>query len=827
MKFLPLFRPSHLLSVAIAVLLLLGAGYAFIPQTQEVLRTTAPRTPVDVERFGGGRVLGQSFIAPDDGLSEIHVFLQTPVPHEAFPLLFHLRHGRYATTDIRTVVVTAANLDTDGTLRIRFAPIEKSGGRPYVFLLDAHAVRPKQLAAYRQIDSSIYEEGFIFAGESGVLRAGDLEFAAVISEPRAVGWWKRTPRPFLSLAFNIYFLPRAFGIGAIMTGVILGSGVWMRRRRPQSISTMLGILVVTHIILHAPFLLSYPGVNDEGSYLMDIQDIRAGYWPFRDVLTKGPLFLIAIAPVALFLPHTLLPARLLVAGLSGVEVILLYVLGRNIGGQTVGLLAATLWALAPVTIAQTSQLFLQPFSIPLVTLALILVFSAHDAPMSETERTSSAFTERRKALVAGILLALAYLVRASSLAFIPPALLLLLFRRDMRVGFRNALFLIGGFAGTFALVAIPAFAILGYDRTAVMFNVEALVIGQARAGGTSSTAAFSLLPPSEILERFTAYGAVLFRLGMPLVLLWLAMISHFFTRLLRLPSALSVVWFLGLSLPLIHRVMTENFTLAGSLSDVGASLKFLTVLLTLLITGALLWRSHDMRKTSLLGATRAFLLLGGGWFSLILLYTFFGRFRQQYHAEFLPLYVLGSALFLAHMLPTIDGIQHARMAVRSLLKGALGIALVLVVAAALVISFIPSREQPHTGSIPHRTALDVAKILRKHSSPGEEILTAQGLFTFYADRFLAFGASHPGWYLEERVGTVPTELRRLFLPDKEEVRRAMRERPIRLVVIDRRTREVYLAYDPEMRALLKSDYRLLETVPNPYEEDPVEIWIRK
>ncbi|TSC63371.1 MAG: hypothetical protein G01um1014106_517, partial [Parcubacteria group bacterium Gr01-1014_106] len=131
-----------------------------------------------------------------------------------------------------------------------------------------------------------------------------------------------------------------------------------------------------------------------------------------------------------------------------------------------------------------------------------------------------------------------------------------------------------------------------------------------------------------------------------------------------------------------------------------------------------------------------------------------------------------------------------------------------------------------TGSIPHQTAREVATILRAHSALGEEILTAQGLFTFYADRFLPFGASHPGWYLEERVGTVPTELRRLFLPDKEVLRRAMREKPIRLVAIDRRTREVYFNYDPEMQALLKSEYHLLETVPSPYEEDPVEIWIK-
>lgn len=818
-------RRRFLILLLGGLLLVLGAVAAgIVPVSREVLRTTAPHTPLDVERFGGPRILGQSFIAPEDRLSEIQLFLRPPVSPDAFPMLFHLRHGRYTSLDVRTVVVTATDVTADGVLRIRFAPVTKSGGQTYAFLLEAPRAQPKQLAAYRQIDSSIYERGFLFFGDTAELRAGDVEFAAAVREPGALAFWNARFRPLLEQSFGGHLLPRAVGIGSLATAAALA--LLSRLRPGRTLGKALGVLMTVHILLHAPFLLPYPGVNDEGSYLMDIQNIRAGYWPFRDTLAKGPLFLLVLAPVALFLPHNLLSARLLVAGLSGIEVLLLYLLGRRLGGQTVGLLAALLWTFSPITMAQTSQLFLQPFSLPLVTLALLLLLPARSAGEESGEKRSRLLTETRSVLLAGALFGLAYLVRASSLAFLAPAFFLCLLGRESRPSIRNALLLLMGFGGTLLLVALPAFFLLGAERTAVLFNIEAFVIGQARGGAEGSAVPLHVLPPSEILERFAAYGAVLFRLGTPLVLLWLAYLSRTLTALFRLPSAFGGIVFLGLSLPLLERVYAMNFTLASGFADVGSALKILVTMLTALISVVLWWIPRPPSPPARQSA-RELLLVGGTWLSLIIVYTFFGRFREQYHAEFLPFYVLGSALFLAPLLPQSVREKSRTFFSRQLWYSAVGIVLFLLLASSLFLSVTPSRKQPHTGSIPHRTALEVARILKKESAPGEEILTAQGLFTFYADRFLPFGASHPGWYLEERVGTVPSALRRLFLPDKEVLRRYVEEKPIRLVAIDRRTREVYFQYDPEMRALLQRAFRLLTTVPNPYEEDPVEIWIRK
>lgn len=828
----------RVLLIAASVLTGVTALAALItPVTRAVLQTTAPHQPYDVEYFGERRVLGQTFIAPADRLAEIHVALRPPFPPDAFPIFFHLRHGRYATRDIRTVVLQASDVDAAGLLRVRFLPVPKSAGRTYIFVLEAPRAQRGALAAFRQIDSSIYERGHLLFQDTGEVRQGDLEFALFSRQPRITFLWqsyRNLPTapttallpPFLTHQAFHPTLSRAGGIGVLVTAGFAAALALLRHppRRPKLL-TIIGLLMGTHILLHAPFLLPYPGVNDEGSYLMDIQNLRAGYWPFRDTLAKGPLFLLLLAPVALFLPHTLLPARLLVAGISSLEIPLLYALGRELGGRTVGLLAATAWALSPVSIAQTSQLFLQPFSIPLVTGALLVLLrqpkQVSAAPPSRARLLRTIFPP---AVRAGILLALAYLTRTSSLAFVAPALLLCFLRQPrLSSGIRQAGLTLLGMSVTLGSIVLLMLPTLGPSRAAVMFNLEAFLIGQVRgAGGTPG--APHLLPPPEILERFTAYGAVLFRTGMPLVLPWLAAVAGYATRLLRLPAAVGGALFLGLALPLLQRVYAANFFLAGDLTLLGPALQLLTTVLVLLLGVALWWPRLSHREEPR-RALRQWVVVGGAWLALLLMYTFFGRFRQQYHAEFLPSYILGSALFLTPLLsPVTREVRGANW--RSLLRPVVGLALLVTIATTLAFSFTPNRLQPHTGSIPHRTALDVARVLREHSAPREEILTAQALFTFYADRFLPFGASHPGWYLEERAGTVPPDLRRLFLPDKADLRRYVQERPIRLIAIDRRTREVYFSYDPDMQRILEREFRLLSTVENPREERPVEIWIR-
>ena len=811
-----------------------------LPVQREVVRTTAPHTPHDVEPFGGLRIIGQAFHAPRDGMSEIQVFLRLPLPREAFPMVLHLRHGRYSVHDVRTVTLTEDDLTSDGRLRARFHPVRKSAGLPYVFMLESLRAPTGSVAAYHQIDGSIYGQGYLFWVHPNLDRPGDLEFALVAREPRGLEAWRR----FLSAVgtsvtpVGTSVTPQPYRRPALIIGSLIITSIfvflrWARAASRRQWVSVLAALALAHVLLHLPFLFTYPGVNDEGAYLMDIQNLRVGLWPFRDTLAKGPVFLALLTPIGLLFPPTLTPARLAVVGFSVVELVLLASLARRLAGPAAGILAAALWALSPVVVAQTSQLFIQAFSLPFVTLALLLLVPSRPSEHAVPRPLTVWFPRW-----AGILLALAYLTRASSLAFAVPAVALCTLHGEaLRSGTRRAGILLASMLGTLGIAGLLLFPFLGRERTFVFFNLEAFIIGQARSdgGGLINPA---LLIPREILERVVAYGDMLLRTGLPLLLLWLAFLSSRLLKLVRSRRLLLIFPFLIVVVPLLLRVSRVNYGLLDDTGGIGETFRTFSLLMTLGISALLVWpRGREtFRGTDAAAALsarpaaerQAVAIVLLGWLSLLFLYIFFGRFRQPYHAEFLPLYVLGSALFLARELPQFLIRQPPRNAPsRPALHGAVASLLFLTTAAFLAVAYVPARRQPHSGSIPPAVARRVGMILRQNSSGGEEILTAQGLFTFYAHRPLPFGASHPGWYLEERVGTVPPELRRLFLPDKDVIRRYVRERPIRLIAIDRRTREVYFAYDPAMSALLADEYELLSTVPNPLEEGPVEIWKRK
>lgn len=820
------------LSVVLATLAALALGsVALTPVDREVLHTTAPHTPEDVERFGGSRVLGQAFIAPESGLAEVQLFPAAPIPENVFPILLHLRHGRYATTDIRTFVLGRNDVPSTGPLRVRFAPILQSSGRPYVIVLEAPNARSASIMLSRQIDGSIYDQGYLYAQDTNEIRPGDLEFTLGVRQPRVVAWWNTAVGPLVRNGVSGAQLLQTLLFGALIVAATIGISLWVGRHDTSSkrLAIVLAFLVLAHILLHLPYILSYPGVNDEGSYLMDIQNLRAGHLAFRDTLTKGPLFLAFLTPVALLSPHTLLPARVFLAGISGIEVLLLFFLGKRLAGQAAGFLAAALWALAPIAAAQTSHVFLQTLSLPFVTAALMLLVGPARGGMGRGDEQNlyGSWPIPRAPFWAGILLALAYLTRSSSLAFVPIAVLMACVQSaPLRAGMRRAFGVLLGFVFSLGIVAAILLPFLGPSRTAVLFNLEAILIGHARTGAGGAPS-FILLPPREIYERFAAYGAVLFRTGLPVLILWVAFVTQRLLRLLRLPRLLSATLFLGALTPLLLRINAASFYLARGAEDpLTATFQLLSIgiigLTALLLIGLRTPPLCTLRRTSM-----ELILLGGAWVSLALLYAFFGRFRQPYHAEFIPLYTLGTALFLAEMLPLQPDAWKLFRSGHARVRTIGGCALATLCATYLLFTVGPARAQPHAGSIPQQTARAVGAILKENSGPREEILTAQGLFTFYADRFMPFGASHPGWYLEERVGTVPPELRRLFLPDKAVLRAYIENHPVRLVAIDRRTREVYFLYDPDMQALLERSFRLLTTVENPLEKKPVEIWIRK
>lgn len=798
------------------MLALLAAGWLALPRTQEVLRRAAPHGDEDVEYFGGDHALGQIFVMPADGLAELTFWLRPPVPAASFPIFVHLRHGPHARRDLRTIALQPAEVRADGFARVRFDPIRRSGGRPYALVLEAPNARAA-LAAYREVDNALYADGHLFR-DDGVLRPGDLQFSASVRQRRGALLRGFSPAPPLRRSGDLPGAPLALfiGVGAFAAALALGRPRVHRYlpRRP-----LLAGLVVIHVLLHLPFVRSYPGVNDEGAYLMDIQNLKSGIWPFRDTLTKGPLFLAVLAPVVLAAPPSVVPARMLVVCLSAINLLLVFRLGDRLAGRGGGLLAASLWAFSPLVITQTTQLFLQPLELVFVLSALLIILSVVDPPPGAAPAPAARASRRRRIPAptrAGILLAAAYLTRASALAFLVPALLLPWLRRPRRTALKTNGLLAAGFLGTLLATAIVVLPLLGSLKTAVFFNLEAYVIGQARSGGSFLESVRPLLVPRELLEVLSARGAAVFRAGAPLALLALAWLSGRAASAFRVPPGVGAIVFAGAAVALTQQVARAGFFMPAEFGALAFPFRLLSIGATALAAWLLAQRTD--RFLTRAAARRELAVLGGAWLGLAALYSQFGRFRQHYHAEFLPLYVLAAALFLAPFLRAAA--PRSRRLPAALALGAL--------AAGFSLAYLPAlRIPPLFGSLDLAAASRVAEIIRAHTAPDESVFTAQGFYVYLADRRLFRGAAHPGWYLEEKAGAVPTRLRRLYFPDRGDLPRLLEEGGVRLAVSDRRTYEIYLDGNPELQRYLEEKFRPIATIENPLEERPVTVYLRK
>lgn len=576
------------------------------------------------------------------------------------------------------------------------------------------------------------------------------------------------------------------------------------------------------LALHVPFRLSYPATNDEGSILMDIHNVRSGVWPFRDVGgAKGPLGLLLLAPVVFATGNSLAAARVTVSLFTALEVVLLGVLGSRLWGARAGMLAALLAAATPAMLAQTTQVFLQPFALPFATLALILLTPREKTPAAASSSSLPApqFHFTRPAL-AGALFALAFLARPTVMAFAPIGILLPFFqdRRPWHTRVTDAFAVVGGLLVTVGVAALLMLPFLGPEKTLDALGRQGVQVGQQRATRGQAAAGFSILTgasagdPARILQN----AQPLLRGALSLVLLTAALLVNRVMNLARLPrfvaAAALAVGAVALPSVLATLDITPEYATVRPLLF-GSS----TALLALTSIIALRRPRPDGKPA------RDLLLLGGTWLALAVGYANYGRFRGHYHAEFLPLYILAASAFLAEAFP--PGGTNDRGNAALWWRGVPHQALFGLAAMTLTLSFPIMLSHPHAGNIPLDVASEVAKELRTRTAPGDEIFTAQVLFPFLADRFVPFGIAHPGWYREEAVGILPTSVRALYYPDRDTLRKYVEEHPVRVIVIERRTREVYLEFDPALKALIEQRYTLARTFQNPL-VDSIEIWQR-
>ncbi len=844
-------------ATALAVAFLVLVVKATLPEERLLIRLEAPQTADARLTFSGTRRVFQTIRGMPGGIARLDVPMELPLRPNAYPLIVHIKESRNARSDIRTLYVTERNATkTDGVLSFRFlaSPTTKEP-QDLVVVFDAPNAHPEEFAVYREQDSTKYPEGQLHAGERMV--SGNIALRVFIRQPAyrfALSDLKRTAMfitsdvttierdaPLMFSAFSpSFFRALKVGLGGLAAALValLVSALPSVRRwlllKTQRLSSweraFIACCALAAFLVHVPYILSYPIVNDEGAYLMDIANLRDGAWPFRDFLTKGPVFLLAILPAALAHPPSVVFVRVVIAAAASLGAALSALLARRLWGRTAGVTAGILSAFTPAVVAQSSQIFLQPIELLFVTSAFLLT-----TPRFRESR-AAASASRLRFLIAGMVLAFGYLTRVSALAFLPTlaAFAVAYPAARWRTRFTRGTLLVGGCLGTLVLLFSFAAVGIGWRKAAVLFNLEAVVISGQRAeqGHAYTLTDLFTTSPRETIDLLVYHGRAALRTGFPVILFWFVALVTSLLWIFRIPRVFTILLIVGASAALWQPLREIFYQANGDMSRVVPwVLLSLTGALTIAVVSTVRRGVRDIGSP-----WRDTLLLGGTWGILALLYMSFGRFRQHYHPEFLFLYILGSARcaagFVRHTVTenTVAGTHGIRRNLRAafaLSGGRLaGTSIIVLTAIWFAFGHLVALSVPHVGKIPLRTAEHAARAIRLHSEPGSEIFTAQAILPYLAERKLPFSMSHPGWYLEERAGTLPASLRRLYFPDRDVLRSYVERLPIKLIVLDQRTKEVYFAPDPELERTLQREFALLQSFEVPGER-PIELWQRR
>lgn len=231
----------------------------------------------------------------------------------------------------------------------------------------------------------------------------------------------------------------------------------------------------------------------------------------------------------------------------------------------------------------------------------------------------------------------------------------------------------------------------------------------------------------------------------------------------------------------------------------------------------LLWRI--IRKKAWPKQLTVFLFLWLG--SFILFYKGWGRTPTPFYPlESIPALCLAAGFVLTALISSFRSIP-ARYTVI--------VVLLLVFAADLGISYYQIPLHQYRGTVEVRAAEEVAAILKQHVPPSQTVFTGQPVYAYLAGRRLYGGYTHPGWYLSERAGYLPSAIRRVFYPDFDTLS-SMVEKDVFWIVVDWRTNDIFFNSNaPEtghFRSILAQNFESIATVSNPASRDIV-IYRRK
>lgn len=768
---------------AVSFLLLVSWLLAPVAQEQAIL---APQGSQNRYMFGGTKTIGQLF-TPPVGLASVTIPLGTDrVPNG--PLILHIR-ASYFGEDIRTSTVFSLH-DEGQNLVFSFTPIVRPS-ETMMWVLEAPHSPLNSVWVFRELDATAYPEGQAFTNNKKL--AGNFGFTLTDYDIQAETLFQQlmTAKPWekYSLVFGF--------AGAILVVFIL-------RLKPSLFTQFHGYWVaaiaVLSVIAHSFFISNMPVINDEGAYAQDALQTTFSFWPLHHFLTKGPLYIFALKLWFLLTPHTILFWRLFSVLCWGATVLLATVFAKSLGFRRQGqMITALAVGLTPLSLVLSTPLLLQVASTATVMLGLWFLSRARHSD------------DTNLVILGAVVMVAAYFIRASSLIALVMGVVFLFLFSERKI-FRKMMVYCGVCAAIFIGVFLLLTALIGYKQTMVVFNFEAYLIAQQRTQMATQSEPY--------IRQLTQQAALVWQAAPPLIMgLFLAPIVALRRRSLLLYAFLGIA-LISLFTQVSFNLIDMNYLLPGTFPVMRFTILLLVFMIPLLwFTIQILYvynTTLPIPRTSL----KAFFFVALWLVLLTVLYDHWGRFRESYWVEF----IVPLSLLLAWAFEDIGKVWN-RIA-PSWQRPLAHIVLYGLIGASTIQGIFLLREHPPTGNMSADSLYAIAQIIQKEVPEGEELFTAQPTVTAVAQRPIVLGYSHPGWYREERFGTVSPELRALFFIEPAELTEYFKT-SVQYVLFERRTAEVYFDGYPDRQKILKNDFVEIARVENEALGEPFIIYKRR
>jgi 4-amino-4-deoxy-L-arabinose transferase-like glycosyltransferase len=379
---------TWLLTIIGALVLTVVAGIILAPVS--LIDYRASGYTANVGEVVSGVVVGQTFVATKDKLSEVAVMFATYSGRDnTHPIKFTLRNLEKPLETIRQVEAQADQFGDNQLHRFNFDSIPNSEGKTYILLIESQSsVAGNALtvdidnrdpyhfgAAYiiKGVTTDTLSEAQLSAsGKAGL----DLSFSTYYQVPL---WRAAIAKGVETVTYlkdswqdkrSLYEVWAQVGMQAL---VLLGI-TWLvslsiplkdrgTRNTKKRVVGWLILLTILGIVARLIYAVELPVTNDEGNYLYDARTLLNGGLAGGDGYVKAPLVIIWIAFWQLIGGTTLLMGRLSSIVIAALTAWPIYIIARELWGRKAGLCAATVWSLLGVTTVFGIYVHTQPLSI--------------------------------------------------------------------------------------------------------------------------------------------------------------------------------------------------------------------------------------------------------------------------------------------------------------------------------------------------------------------------------------------------------------------------------------------------------------------------------